>query len=86
MPDQGTGRDVRKAVKEFLGRFVDDPDIFEERPIITAGLLDSLVATQMIDFIEQHCGAPVLDEDLELENFDTLDAIEEFVRRKRATA
>ncbi|MDI5961383.1 acyl carrier protein [Streptomyces sp. SL13] len=77
---------VRDAVKAYLGRFLDDMDGMEDVDLISGGLLDSLVAVQLIDFIQNRFGVTVDDEDLEIANFDSVNRVVAFVERKRGRA
>jgi methoxymalonate biosynthesis acyl carrier protein len=78
-----TADDVRASVKDYLSRFLGDLDGMEDAKLITGGLLDSLVAIQMIDFIQDRFGVTVENEDLEMANFDSIHQIVAFVERKR---
>ncbi|WP_051905886.1 MULTISPECIES: acyl carrier protein [Streptomyces] len=74
---------VRSRVLEFLLRYVDDPAELEGMQLITGGVLSSLATVALISHLEKEFGIEVDDDDLELENFDTLDSIVQFVRGKR---
>jgi acyl carrier protein len=76
-PDQ-----IRAEVRTFLSRFVDDPAHLDGPGLITGGLLDSMVAVQMIALIESRFGIEVDNDDLEIEHFDSLDNVVAFVLRK----
>lgn len=86
MPVEVSTQEVRSAVQEFLKRFIDDVEGIDDVRLITGGLLDSLVAVQMIDFIQQRFGITVEDEDLEIANFDSVNGVVAFVDRKASTA
>ncbi|KJK38705.1 hypothetical protein UK15_16680 [Streptomyces variegatus] len=64
-------------------RYVDDPAELEGMQLITGGVLSSLATVALISHLEKEFGIEVDDDDLELENFDTLDSIVQFVRGKR---
>jgi methoxymalonate biosynthesis acyl carrier protein len=53
----------------------DDDDIFE------VGLVNSLLALQLVLFIEQEFGMQVRNEDLDRHNFRSVDAITQLVER-----
>lgn len=74
---------VRTDVHGFINRYVDLPaDFGDDQPIISAGLLDSIVVIQLIDYLQRTYNLVVDDVDLELENFDSIDGIHSFVCRK----
>jgi acyl carrier protein len=50
--------------------------------LISSGLLDSLALHQLIAFIEDHFGVTVDHDDVVLENFQSLNAINVFLDRK----
>lgn len=74
---------VRREVTTFLARYVDDTSLLERDRLISAGLLDSLAAVELIGHLERRFGVEVLDEDLDIEHFDSVAAVVAFVLRKR---
>ncbi|MEZ0066893.1 acyl carrier protein [Streptacidiphilus sp. MAP12-20] len=74
--------EVRAVVTRFLSRYVDDPQSLVGVRLLTGGLLDSLAAVELIGHLERTFGLVMLDEDLDIDNFDSLDAITAFVGRK----
>jgi acyl carrier protein len=50
---------------------------------LEAGLLDSLGILDLIHFLEQEFLIQVSDDELQPDNFQSLDAVADFVRRKR---
>jgi acyl carrier protein len=86
MPVQTSADRIRDAVRNFLSRFLDDVDGIDDIDLISGGLLDSLVAVQMIDFIQNRFGVTVQDEDLEITNFDSVNRVVAFVMRKQESA
>ncbi|MFI7327985.1 acyl carrier protein [Streptomyces rubiginosohelvolus] len=75
---------VRTRVLEFLLRYVDDPAELEGMQLITGGLLSSLATVALVAHIEKEFDMEVDDDDLEIENFDTLDSIVQFVQERQA--
>ena len=81
--------DEREEHKGAFRRFIasafkgyepaDDEDIFE------TGFVDSLFAMELITFLESTFEVVVDTDDLELDNFRTIDALAALVERKRAT-
>lgn len=79
------GVEERKVkVREFLGRFVRSREIRDADDFFALGFVNSLVAMQLIQFLEQEFGVAVEDEDLDLDNFRSIDRIDDFVARKSA--
>ncbi|WP_327004487.1 acyl carrier protein [Dactylosporangium sp. NBC_01737] len=81
-PDQAT---IRGVVTRFLARYVDDTTLIDNERLITGGLLDSLAAVELIAQLERQFALTVDDEDLDIENFDSVAAIVAFVGRKVGT-
>lgn len=75
---------VRSRVLEFLLRYVDDPAELEGMQLITGGILSSLATVALVSHLEKEFGIEVDDDDLEIENFDNLDSIVQFVQGKQA--
>ncbi|PNS08377.1 Phosphopantetheine attachment site [Lysobacter silvestris] len=73
--------DHRLRIREYLKRNIgqsmaDDEDIF------STGLVNSLFALQLVDFIQNEFKVTVDNEDLDLDNFLSVDAMDSFVTRK----
>ena len=77
-----TPESIRSVVITFLARYVDDPDELERERLLTGGILDSLAAVGLIAYLERKFDVTVVDEDLEIDNFDSLGAIVDFIGRK----
>ena len=69
---------IRAHLKDALRRqeLSDEIDIFEN------GLVDSMFAVQLVAFTEEAFDITVEDEDLDLENFRSIDGLTHFVTRK----
>lgn len=71
---------IRRYIESMISAPVaDDDDIFR------LGLVDSLFALQLVLFVEQEFGLRVEGEELDLDNFCSIDAISSFVSRKMAS-
>jgi len=78
--------DIKEKVGDFIKSnlisfddeltFDDDDNIFE------SGFVDSLVAMQLVIFVEEAFNIQVTDEDLDLINFSTINQIVQFINRK----
>ena len=75
---------IKQKVAAFFSRtfraatFNDDDDIF------ALGFVNSLFAMQIVLFVEKEFGVTVENDDLELDNFRSVNAIVRFVARKQA--
>ncbi len=59
-------------------QLADDADIF------ASGFVNSLLAMQLVTFVERTFAVTVADDDLDLDNFRSVAAIAALVRRKRS--
>jgi acyl carrier protein len=77
---------VQAKVKEFLARFFKNHDLQPEEDIFALGFVNSLLAMQLVAFVEKEYGITVEDDDLDLDNFRSIRAIAGLVARKSALA
>ncbi|MEK8173925.1 acyl-CoA dehydrogenase family protein [Streptomyces sp. M19] len=67
----------------FMAQFFGDRDIADDTDIFSTGLVNSLFVMQLVLFVESEFGLTVEDEDLEMDNFRSVDAVG---RSSRASA
>lgn len=73
----------RKAkVREFLAKFFRNHELKDDEDIFALGFVNSLLAIQLVGFIEKEFGITVDDDDLDLDNFRSIDRIDALVERK----
>jgi acyl carrier protein len=82
--DRAPTREVRDALAAIIGgdaaSSVDENDlIFEE------GVIDSLHLIELIDLLQERFGMEVESDELSPENFESLQAMADYVRRKRGS-
>jgi methoxymalonate biosynthesis acyl carrier protein len=77
---------TQTRIKEFLSRFFKNHDLQPEEDIFALGFVNSLLAMQLVAFVEKEFGVHVEDEDLDLDNFRSIQAISNLVARKQAGA
>ena len=82
-PSTGTGNSTEPKIKEFLSRFFKSHDLQPEEDIFALGFVNSLLAMQLVAFVEKEFGIKVEDEDLDLDNFRSISAISRLVAKKR---
>ena len=68
----------------MLGRQFDTSSFGDADDIFASGFVNSLFAMELINFLEGTFGLTVESQDLELENFSTVDRLVELVERKTA--
>jgi acyl carrier protein len=81
------GLSVTEKVRQFLLAnvlaFDDDLSFEDDDNIFESGFVDSSFAMQLIYFVEEEFKVSVTDEDLDLENFSTINRIGQFIKRKK---
>jgi acyl carrier protein len=75
----------REKLRAFLGRFFRNTNLTDSDDIFALGL-NSLFAMQLIAWVENEYDLHVADEDLEVANFNSVNAISDFISRKRGTS
>jgi acyl carrier protein len=78
--------EIKGKVREFLSMYLRNHEPGDEDDIFALGLVNSLFAMQLVSFVEKEFGITVESEDLEIENFSTINAIAALVERKTGAA
>lgn len=74
----------RSGIRRFLGRICDTSDLADDDDIFARGFINSLHAIQLVGFVEKRLGGKLRNDELDIRNFRSIDAILEFVARRRA--
>jgi acyl carrier protein len=74
--------DAKVKIKSFLSAFIQTAALKEDDDIFALGFVNSLFALQLITWVEKEFGVRIRDEDLEIENFNTIAAIANLVSRR----
>ena len=74
---------IIEKIRDFLGQFVSDPDVPVDQDLFGSGLVNSLFALQLVLHVEADFGLSVSNEDLDLDNFRSLQAIASFIQNKK---
>jgi methoxymalonate biosynthesis acyl carrier protein len=78
--------DIKQQVREFVSRFVRGHDLGDGEDIFATGFVNSMFAMQLVNFVEQTFGVTVESDDLDIDNFRSIDAIAALVERKQGAA
>jgi acyl carrier protein len=77
--------DARKAkIKAFLSRFFKNHELGDEDDIFAMGFVNSLLALQLVNFLQKEFEIVIDDEDLELDNFRSINNMNALIERKNA--
>lgn len=77
---------TKPAIRAFLARFFGEHRIEDDEDIFATGFVNSLFIMQLVLFVESEFALTVEDEDLEIENFNTVDAVAALVARKSSSS
>lgn len=78
--------DIMGRVRDFLGQFISNTDVDPDENLFASGVVNSLFAMQLVLFVEKEFGIQVANEDLDIENFKSLNAIVGFIGSKSDAA
>jgi len=74
----------RARIKEFLSRYFRNHELKDDEDIFALGFVNSLLALQLVSFVENEFGITIEDEDLDFENFRTIQNMDALIERKTA--
>ncbi|MCL1593814.1 MAG: phosphopantetheine-binding protein [Actinomycetia bacterium] len=77
--------DKRAQLREFVTRSLGTPNLAGDDDIFEVGGATSLFSVELVIFIEDSLGVPLADDDLERDNFATINAMAAMIDRKHAT-
>jgi methoxymalonate biosynthesis acyl carrier protein len=78
--------DDRETIRAFVSRFFRGHELGDDEDMFSTGYVNSMFAMQLVAFVEQSFGFQVEGEDLDLDNFRSVDALAGFVARKQGAA
>ncbi len=73
----------RSEIRALVLRFSQQTDLQDSDDIFALGFVNSLFAMQLVTFIESRFGVTIEDEDLDIDNFRSVNALADLVERKR---
>ena len=76
---------IKETVRRFILSSINVADLSDDDNLFETGLVNSLFAVQLMTFIEKTFAIEVRMEDLDIENFKSLNAAAAFVARKNGT-
>ena len=75
--------DERAKIKAFLGKYFRNLELQDDQDFFALGFVNSLFAMQLVLFVEKELGVPVSNEDLDIKNFRSINAIMRLVQQKK---
>lgn len=73
---------IKEKVRNFIGRFFKNAELADSDNIFEKGFVNSLFAMQLVMFVEKEFGVIIENEDLDLENFSSIDKISTLIDSK----
>jgi methoxymalonate biosynthesis acyl carrier protein len=74
--------DGKEKIKQFLSRFFRNHQIGNDDDIFGLGFVNSLMALQLVNFLQKEFEITIEDEDLDIKNFRTINSMHLLVERK----
>jgi acyl carrier protein len=75
-------KEIKEIVRSFILRSINIPDLKDDDNLFESGIVNSLFAVQLMTYIEKTFAIEVGMEDLDIENFKSLNATTAFVLKK----
>lgn len=75
---------TQAAIADFMTRSFDGAEIEPDQDIFEAGYGNSMFAMQLVAFVESHFGLEIEADDLEIDNFRSINRVAALVARKQA--
>jgi acyl carrier protein len=72
----------KARIREYVARFFKGHHLQDDEDMLATGFVSSMFAMQLVQFVETQLGVTVEPEDLDLDNFRSINAIAAFVERK----
>lgn len=76
-------QDNKVKIKQFLAQFFGDRNLQDDDDIFALGFVNSMFAMQLVLFIEKEFQVTIENEDLDFENFKSINAIVNLLERKK---
>lgn len=73
---------IRASLRQFLANYVRTTDFSDDQDIFKSGFVNSLFAMQLVLHVESTFGITVENEDMDIANFNSIDALTRFVGKK----
>ena len=75
-------KEIKRKIRTFIGAAIKGHELQDDDDIFSSGFINSLFAVQLVLFVEEEFQITIENEDLELENFRSVNAITQLVMRK----
>jgi methoxymalonate biosynthesis acyl carrier protein len=79
-----TREEIKSRVRTYLGRFFRGYDLQDDEDMFALGFVNSLFAMQLVTYVESEFGVTIESDELDIDNFRTVNAIADLVIRKQS--
>jgi acyl carrier protein len=79
-----TIEEIKSKTRQYLGKFFNGQHLNDNDDIFATGVVNSLFAMQLVMFIEKEFSIEINNNDLDLNNFKSIDAVSTLVASKSA--
>jgi acyl carrier protein len=87
MSDNAANQPIEPAIREFIAtRLLYCSDGFkypDNAPLLREGIIDSLGVVELVEFVQESFGIKVEQQEVRPDNFDSVEKLAAFVRRKQ---
>src|ERR1041385_1868616 len=76
---------IENKIREFILKslyYAEDSDISDEGSFLETGVIDSMGVMELVTFIQSEFGVEVAQQEIVVENFDSIRKLADFVRKK----
>jgi acyl carrier protein len=74
----------KEKIRAYFARLFRNVDLQDDTDIFATGFVNSLMAMQLVMFVEKEFHLTIDDEDLDLKNFNSINAISGLIKRRAA--
>ena len=82
--------EIKPRIRTFVARnllFTEDGFAYgDDASLLDEGIIDSIGVLELVDFVSTQFGISVGPDEITPENFDSVDRLEQYIRRKQALA
>ena len=75
--------EYKTQIRSFIMQYIQNPDLKDDDDIFSSGYINSLFAMQLVLFVEKTFKIEIGNDDLNIDNFRTINALAKMVARKR---
>ncbi|MEK6278960.1 MAG: phosphopantetheine-binding protein [Acidobacteriota bacterium] len=76
--------DPKEKIRGYFARLFRNVDLQDDTDIFATGFVNSLMAMQLVMFVEKEFDLTIENEDLDLKNFNSINAISSLIKRRSA--